>query len=230
MTHDGAALGAQLQPARQQQQQHHARDVLREARRHLPGRGRARDRPPARPAHRALQGLQRVRQDQGHGQVHPVRARRRGRRADGPRQDGGRRRPPRGDAGLLRAAHRPLLQVHHAHAAAASSGLQAGQPAGGRHGHRRPPIRRRRDRHHRHLAALRAQRLPRGRQRRRHLPVRRLRLGRRSRPHPQRRVGPGAGLPDGRTRVHAGQGVQGGRRGHRFRESHEVLLRCGTRP
>ena len=66
----------------------------------------------------------------------------------------------------------------------------------GVHGHRRPPLRRRRDGDHRHVAALRAQRLPRRRQRRRHLPVRRLRLGRRPRPHPQRRVGPGAGLPD----------------------------------
>src|SRR5665647_809785 len=47
------------------------------------------------------------------------------------------------------------------------------------------------------------------------------------RAHPQRRVGPGAGLPDHRARVHAGRGVQGGRRGHGFREPHEVLLRCG---
>ena len=51
--------------------------------------------------------------------------------------------------------------------------------------HGRPPLRRRRDGHPGHLAALRAQRLPRRRQRRRHLPVRRLRLGGRSRPRPR---------------------------------------------
>ncbi len=170
---------------------------------------------PARPARRAVQGLQRVRQEEGR-HLHPLRPRGRGRRPGRPRRHGRRRRHRGGHARLLRPAVRPLQQVHHAHAPAAPPGLQAGQQARRRAGHRRPPLRRRRDGHHRHLAALRAQRLPRRRQRRRHLPVRRLRLGRRPRPHPQRRVGAGAVLPDRAARVHARRPAQGRRRGHRL--------------
>ena len=47
------------------------------------------------------------------------------------------------------------------------------------------------------------------RQRRRHLAVRRLRLGRCPRRHPHRRVGHGAGLPGRRARLHRGQGRAG---------------------
>ena len=50
-------------------------NVLREAGRHLPGRGRVRDHPPARPPHRALQGVQRLRQDQGRASSSPACAR-----------------------------------------------------------------------------------------------------------------------------------------------------------
>ena len=59
------------------------------------------------------------------------------------------------------------------------------------------------------------------------LPVRRLRLGRCPRPRPERRVGPGAGLPDRTTRLHPRRRHQGRHRGLRLRELHEVLVQPG---
>ena len=107
----------------------------------------------------------------------PVRAREGGRRPGRARRHGRRRRHHRGHAGVLRAAERPVQQVHHAHAPAAPPGLQARQQAGRRARHGGAPLRRGRDGDPGHLAAVRAQRLPGGRQRRRQLPVRRLGLG-----------------------------------------------------
>ncbi len=77
------------------------------------------------------------------------------------------------------------------------------------------------------LAALHPQRLPGGRQRRRHLAVRRLRLGRSPRRHPHRRVGHGAGLPGRRARLHRGQGRAGRHRRPRLHEPHDVLVLVG---